>query len=208
MMPPYLTPRARALLDDMKGKAKTTIEGAAGPGVDKEAMSGKLLARDPHVAIKMLGVCLSPKLDVRDAAYLDTWSGLEDAGAFSPVEMSLFEHQHPTLANVIQRAYHLPAGQAQGMAPASVRAHAFAQFYNGRTEEGQEGTHLHIGVRRVFERLYNLYSGLASVANRMGFYKASGIFEPAYRSRASMKELVPTMPGEAFPVASNRSKTI
>lgn len=207
MKPPYLTPRARDMMPDMSDKIGTLLEKWCAGGASK----GDVYAADQHAngnaqtfAAKLLGAAVSPKIDVQDSAYIDTYRALE--AGMSGQERQFMDRQTPALRKIVGLMYRVNTAGMAALGDPEVRAFAFAHFFNGRNEEGMEGHHLHIGVRKVFERLFELFSGASAVANRMGFYRAGNLFELAYDTSGMMRELSPNEPGEAFPVAANRSK--
>lgn len=99
----------------------------------------------------------------------------------SPAEMR-------RMAEYIAPRLGIPVDQAASMAPYEIEAHA-AQFYIGdRARGANAGAGLHIGIRRFFERLFDLFRRIRAWLNGKGFNRFEDVFDKVYSGEMGQRE--------------------
>ena len=192
---PSLTHRAAALMPDIREKAAGAIKDAAPP--DAAGDFGKRVSDNPAMVPALLSAALAPRVAGMDPTLHTAFRTLEAKGLYSPQEKALMDRETGRLRLVVKRGFPSTSeADIAAMPPYALRAAAFAHFANGRTEEGMEGGHLHVGARRAFERVYKMMGGLQTIGNRMGLYRPNDVYADA--SEQTVAGLSPNNPGEAM----------
>lgn len=186
-----LTQTGAALLPHMISKVRDFLRDGVSPRSDANAFIDDVVSADdgsltwPDFISRVVGLAIAARFDPMDLTFQEVMSALEDAGFFSKDEL---------------------VALSRSMGSKLSRAIGFADFYNGRMEEGTLGAeHLHIAVRRAWERLFDTFSKICDAANRLGLNTTSDLFVQSYLG-GTMRELNATMPGERIKIPANENR--
>lgn len=157
--------------------------GSLGEGVDTAA--GSYLPAEGLITIALADPAY-PLAQVIDTTFHEAFHSLEDR-LLTDQEMAVLKREDARLRQLVQREYRLTEEQAAGLAGYEVRAMAF-EHYAGQRARGLSPVGIHIGIRRAFERLMDLFQRVGNMLRGLGYQNAEDIlgkaFEGAYASRA------------------------
>lgn len=93
-------------------------------------------------------------------------------------EMEVLKREDGRLREIVKRAFGFSDAEIKQVAGHEIRAMAFEYFANRRAR-GLEPQGLHIGIRRAFERLMDLFRRVRNALSGLGFQNADDIFATA-----------------------------
>ncbi|MFA5951549.1 MAG: LPD38 domain-containing protein [Hyphomicrobium sp.] len=198
-----ITPEARAKIEDaltavIRKIAGTSVEvrfvdsyelgkpvqgwGSLGEGVQTAA--GSYLPAEGLITIALADPAY-PLAQVLDTTFHEAFHSLEDR-LLTDQEMEVLKREDARLRQLVQREFRLTDEQVSGLAGYEVRAMAF-EHYAGQRARGLSPIGIHIGIRRAFERLMDLFQRVGNMLRGLGYQNAEDIlgkaFEGAYASR-------------------------
>ncbi len=207
-----LTPSFRAKRAQIEAHIQRVVDHVLGPGKVKVQFPDEIVAKPgtamgwgDDITTKLAG-SYNPLLNilrvamgdgfenVDHAAFHEVWHALEDHG-LDARQMALMNHELPRLTKAAERV----AGSVYGMspedvaklAPYEIRAIAWQGYATERARNERAGAGLHIGIRAIFEKIWQLLRRIANAIRGLGFQTFEGLFKQAYEGdfadRASRK---------------------
>lgn len=113
-----------------------------------------------------------------DTAFHEAFHAVENR-LLTEQEMQVLRREEPRLRDIVQRAFRFSDDEIGSIADFEVRAMAFEAYAAARAR-GQQVTGIHIGIRRAFERLFDLFSRIANALRGLGFQTANDVFARVY----------------------------
>jgi N12 class adenine-specific DNA methylase len=146
-------------------------------GQDKVTAAGSYIPARSLITVALADPAY-PLEQVLDTTFHEAFHALEDK-ILTEQEMDVLKREDARLREIVKRAYGFTAEQISEIAGFEIRAMAF-EYYASRRARGLEPQGLHIGIRRAFERLLDLFRRVRNVLNGLGYQNASDIFEAAF----------------------------
>lgn len=146
-------------------------------GQDKVTAAGSYLPAQSLITVALADPAY-PLEQVLDTTFHEAFHALED-NILTEQEMAVLKREDARLREIVKRAYGFTDEQIGEIAGFEIRAMAF-EYYAARRAQGLEPQGLHIGIRRAFERLIDLFRRVRNALNGLGYRNASDIFEAAY----------------------------
>lgn len=146
-------------------------------GQDKVTAAGSYIPARALITVALADPAY-PLEQVLDTTFHEAFHALEDK-ILTEQEMDVLKREDARLREIVKRAYGFTAEQIGEIAGFEIRAMAF-EYYASRRAKGLEPQGLHIGIRRAFERLLDLFRRVRNALNGLGYRNASDIFEAAY----------------------------
>ncbi|MCA1458106.1 hypothetical protein I6F35_33775 [Bradyrhizobium sp. BRP22] len=156
---------------------------------------GKLTAAGSYIpAQSLITVALAdptyPLSQVLDTTFHEAFHSLEDK-ILTDQEMEVLKREDARLREVVRRAFGFTEQQIGEIAGFEIRAMAF-EYYASRRAKGLEPQGIHIGIRRAFERLIDLFRRVRNYLNGLGYQNADDIFQAAYDGAYSNRRAATT----------------
>ncbi|WP_196236020.1 LPD38 domain-containing protein [Bradyrhizobium japonicum] len=146
-------------------------------GQDKVTAAGSYIPARALITVALADPAY-PLEQVLDTTFHEAFHALEDK-ILTEQEMDVLKREDARLREIVKRAYGFTAEQISEIAGFEIRAMAF-EYYASRRARGLEPQGLHIGIRRAFERLMDLFRRVRNALNGLGYRNASDIFEAAF----------------------------
>jgi hypothetical protein len=123
-----------------------------------------------------------PRFDVGSSAVHEAFHAIEDR-ILEPRERGLLNAEADRLRAYIKQARIARDSWVDGLAPYEVNAVAFEVYTAQRADGGATGINLHIGIRRIFDRITAFLRAVANYLRGQGFQTAEDIFADAYAGK-------------------------
>jgi hypothetical protein len=162
------------------------VRKVAGPGVGVEMVRGRIMvingldAAGGWYATEGIVRVAMDSLHKREVAYHEAFHALQSFGAFTPQEIAVMEREAPRHRAIVNAHWirktgapvpvDLPVGESS--------AYAFG-IYAEASEQNTPLTHLHIGVRRAFEKAMAILRRIRNYFTGLGFQTSEDIFARA-----------------------------
>ncbi len=123
--------------------------------------------------------------DIRNTTYHEAFHALQTLGAFNERETEILKREAPRHRALLQKAY--PYLSDKQLPPGETSAYTFGHYATAR-DAGRQISGLHIGVRRMFERGFQIMRRIKNWAQGLGFQTSEDIFERARTGQYANQE--------------------
>lgn len=169
--------------------------GSLGEGVQTAA--GSYLPAEGLITIALADPAY-PLAQVLDTTFHEAFHSLEDR-LLTDQEMAVLKREDARLRQLVQREFRLTDEQIAGLAGYEVRAMAF-EHYAGQRARGLAPIGIHIGIRRAFERLMDLFQRVGNMLRGLGYQNAEDILGRAFEGGFASRAGATSQQGEQFNV--------
>lgn len=172
------------------------VQRVAGPSVgvevwDKLYASGPMLrasGADSEERTEVNGLynaienIISIALDSGDpftTTHHEAFHALQNMGVITAQEKAILDRERPQLEEMVAREYGLEIERAREMPDYEIDAYAYGLYAQAREADSYGPSGMHIAVRRVMEKIRQLFEAIRNVLGGLGFQTYRGVFERA-----------------------------
>lgn len=148
------------------------------------ASEGQRIAGQYWPTVAIIDIALTPH-DRLNTVHHEAFHALQDAGVIRPDELDLMDREAPRLRALLARGYGAATVERWSMSELTAGAYG---HYAAAKDRGQSVSDLHIGVRRVLERFYEIFRQIRNYLAGRGFQTTEDIFERARSGQMAQRE--------------------
>ncbi|HWW46329.1 MAG TPA: LPD38 domain-containing protein [Xanthobacteraceae bacterium] len=119
-----------------------------------------------------------PITGVLDTAFHEAFHAVENR-LLTNQEMEILRRDEPRLRGLVREVFGFDAREIGTIADYEIRAMAFEHYASTRAR-GEHPVGMHVGIRRAFERLREIFARTANYLRGLGFRSANDVFAQVY----------------------------